>query len=125
MLRLFFMILLFGVFQKANGQAALFVLIFGDKVASEKFHLSVDLGVNVSNFNGFDDGKSLLGPYFGLGTHLKLSDNFFLAPEFKPLSSKGVSDVQNPITIPEEYIGSETMSDIKLNYIEIPILNSV
>ena len=105
-----------------NGQAALFILIFGDKVASEKFHLSLDIGGNVSSINGYDDGKSLVGLNFGLGTHLKLSDRWFFAPEFKPLSSKGAGDVTNPIDLPEEYRESETLSDIKLNYIEVPLL---
>ncbi len=37
----------------ANGQAALLVLIFGDKIASEKFHLSLDAGLNVANLLPF------------------------------------------------------------------------
>ena len=36
----------------AKAQAAILALIFGDKVASEKFHLSVDLGMNFSSLTG-------------------------------------------------------------------------
>ena len=105
-----------------HGQAALFILLFGDKVASEKFHMSLDIGANFSSLNGYDDGKSLTGLYFGLGTHLKLSDNWYLAPEFKPVSTKGAGKVSNPIVLPDEYKDSESESDIKLNYLEIPVL---
>jgi len=80
-----------SITHRVNGQAALFILLFGDKVASQKFHLSMHGGINISNFCGLDDGKSLIGLYFGLGSHLKLSDNWYLVPEFKPVSTKGVA----------------------------------
>ena len=105
-----------------KAQAALFVLIFGDKVASENFHLSLDVGLNVSQMSGFNDGKILVGLNFGLGTHIKLNDRWFLAPEFKPLSPKGARDVSNPIELPTEFEGSGSNSKIKLNYIEVPVL---
>lgn len=113
---------IFNPGQQANAQAALFILIFGDKVASEEFHLSLDAGLNFSSLNGYDDGKSLLGPNFGLGTHIKLNERWHLAPEIKFLSRRGVKDVDNPITIPTEFADSETESRIVLNYIDIPIL---
>lgn len=108
--------------QKVQAQAALFILIFGDKVASEEFHLSLDVGLNISSLNGYDDGKTFLGPNFGLGTHIKFNDRWHLAPEIKFLSKRGVKDVENPIRIPTEFEGSETTSRIALNYIDIPIL---
>ena len=108
--------------QEANAQAALFILILGDKVASEEFHLSLDAGLNYSSLNGYDDGNSALGPNFGLGTHIKLSDRWHLAPEIKFLSRRGIKDVEIPVTIPPEFEDSETTSRISLNYIDIPIL---
>lgn len=108
--------------QQAHAQAALFILIFGDKVASEEFHLSLDAGLNFSTLNGYDDGKMRIGINFGLGTHFKLSDHWHLAPEVKFLSRRGVHDVENPITIPEEFETSDIQSDIVFNYIDVPIL---
>ncbi len=115
-------ICLLGTYQKANSQAALLVLILGDKIASENFHLSLDGGINVSNMNGFSDGKALIGPNFGLGVHIKLNENWYLAPEFKPFSIKGVRDVENPIDLANEFVGSEIKSKIILSHIEIPLL---
>lgn len=111
-----------GSYQKAHSQAALFVLLFGDKVASEKFHLSLDAGVNISGINRFDDGKTLIAPNFGLGTHIKLNDRFSLNPEFKPLSRKGAKDVATPFGLPSDLNVSSVSSDLILNYIEVPVL---
>lgn len=108
--------------ERAQAQAALFILIFGDKVASENFHLSLDIGLNAAQMSGFDDGKSLIGLNFGLGTHIKINDRWYLAPEFKPLSRKGARDVANPIDLDEQFDVDETTSKIKLNYIELPLL---
>ncbi|MDH3710182.1 MAG: PorT family protein [Cyclobacteriaceae bacterium] len=108
--------------ERAQAQAALFILIFGDKVASENFHLSLDIGLNAAKMSGFDDGKSLIGLNFGLGTHIKINDRWYLAPEFKPLSPKGARDVANPIDLDEQFEVDETNSKIKLNYIEVPLL---
>ena len=47
----------------AHSQAALFVLIFGDKVASEKFHLSLDAGVNISQMPGLNNGEVAPGVF--------------------------------------------------------------
>jgi hypothetical protein len=108
--------------QQVHAQAALFILIFGDKVATEKFHLSLDAGLNFTNLAGLDDGKMRLGVNFGLGTHFKINDRWHLAPEVKFLSRRGVTDVENPIPIPEEFEDVDVKSDIRLNYIDVPIL---
>lgn len=106
--------------QKANGQAALLVLIFGDKVASEKFHLSIDGGLNYSSMPGIDNQKAKFTPYFGLGTFIKLNDKWAITPEFKPLSSRSVKGVK-PYS---DY--STTLTNIEYTltagYIDVPVL---
>ncbi len=52
-----------------RGQAALLVLIFGEKAASENF-------------------------YFSLINNIKLSESFYLTPEFLALSPRGVKNVE-------------------------------
>ncbi len=101
------------------GQAALIVLILGDKVATEQFHLSIDGALNISSYPGLEDWKAGTGVNFGLGTHIKLGEKWHLKPEFKPLSRKKARYV-NPIT---EVPGEITMEESKLNlnYIDIPV----
>lgn len=112
--------LLLANHQKASAQAALLVLIFGDKVASEKFHLSIDGGVNYSSMPGIDQQKATFTPYFGLGTFIKLNNKFALTPEFKPISSRSVKDVK-PYS---DYSSVLTNVDYRItgNYIDVPIL---
>jgi hypothetical protein len=104
----------------ANAQAALLALIFGDKVASEKFHLSIDAGLNLSSMPGLQKQKSTNGFYFGLGTFIKINDKWALTPEFKPLSPRGAKAVY-PLN---DYstILTDLSYDFQLNYIDVPLL---
>ncbi len=104
----------------ANAQAALLALIFGDKVASEKFHLSIDAGINISSMPGFEKQKALTGFYFGLGTFIKINDKWALTPEFKPLSPRGARGVL-PINDYSTVL-TEPKYDLELNYIDVPVL---
>lgn len=114
------MILSCATFAMSYGQAALIVLILGDKVATENFHLSMDGAFNLASLPGLEKGKIFLGANFGLGTHIKLSDKWYLKPEFKPLSQKGFAKVNALVGLPEGIEPSRT--DIRLNYIDIPVL---
>jgi hypothetical protein len=102
------------------GQAALLVLILGDKVATEKFHLSIDGALNLSSLENPGLGKNIPGVNFGLGTHLKLGEKWFLEVDFKPLSQKGAKSVNPIVLIPSDIVTSNT--NLKLNYIDVPVL---
>jgi hypothetical protein len=101
------------------GQAALIVLILGDKVATEQFHLSIDGALNLSTFPGLEEGKMGTGVNFGLGTHIKLGEKWHLKPEFKPLSRKKSTSVVPLISVPGEITADE--SKFTLNYIDVPV----
>jgi len=110
-------------FQYARGQAAILVLLLGDKVATENFHFSLDAGLNFAYMPGLA-GKMNLLPNFGLGIHMKINDHWYFAPEFKPLSMKGQRDINRifvfPNGIEETITSSETQ--IRMNYLEMPLL---
>ena len=74
---------------KVQGQAALLVLIFGDKAASETFNFSIVTGLNMAKVSNQPDSKTLTNLNFGLGVNMKLSDKWFFKPEFRPISPKG------------------------------------
>lgn len=109
----------------AKGQAALLVLIFGEKVATENFYFSLKAGLNYSMISNYDEGKNRLGANFGLINNIRLNDKLYFTPEFLPLSSKGVTDV------PVLTTGNEDLDDLlqdvestdrKLNYLDLPLL---
>ncbi len=115
---LLFFVLEISFLSICSAQAGLLVLIFGDKVASESFHLGLDAGLTLSDLPDIE-GSSGAGFYFGLSTYIKLTDKWSLAPEFKPVSPVKIKDVNNfftgiDIQNPNTYI--------KINYIDVPVL---
>ena len=51
----FSLILLLMTSNFVNGQAAILALIFGDKVASENFNLSMEIGGNFTRYSNLDN----------------------------------------------------------------------
>lgn len=127
MKKILYSILLITLFSSGlvKGQAALLVLIFGEKAASENFHFSLKAGVNLSLITNLEEGKNRTGFNFGLVNNIKLTEKFSLLPEFIALSPRGVKDIPTLSTgIPEldELLGNPEFTDRKLNYIDIPVL---
>ena len=65
-----------------KGQAALLVLIFGEKAATENFHFSLMAGVNYSTISNIEEGNYRAGFTFGLVNNIKLTEKLSLLPEF-------------------------------------------
>ena len=109
----------------ARSQAALLVLLFGEKVASENFYFSLKVGVNVADVSGVDGGSVPTGINFGLLATIKISDRFSLIPEFAPLSRKGVKNIPylpSGIAELDNLITPPSASQMSLNYIDIPVI---
>lgn len=110
----------FFINQLCSGQAALVLLIFGNKLATEELHLSIDGALNTSNISGFGSGQAVVGLNFGLGLHVKLNEHWEFNPQFRPLSQKGLHGI-SPITIlPVEL--SDEKTQLRMNYIELPLM---
>ncbi len=119
---MFFSFLSSGVLK---GQAALLVLIFGEKAATENFYFSLKAGLNYSMITNIEEGRNRTGFTFGLVNNIKLSERFSLLPEFIALSPRGVRDIPTLTTgIPEldDLLGDTEYTDRKLSYLDIPVL---
>jgi len=108
-----------------KGQAALLVLIFGEKAASERFYFSLKAGLNYSSITNYEEGNNATGVHFGLINNIKLNDRLFFTPEFVPLTKKGIRDV--PVLTTGDPNLDTLLVDVsstsrKLSYIDIPIL---
>jgi hypothetical protein len=119
---LLFALLFLGsaVTNTSKGQAAILVALFGDKIATETFHTSIDCGLTLSTLPGMADTKWRPGIYFGLGTFVKLTDQWALLPEFKPLSRQGAKNIK-PFYASYPNMTIESY-DLQMNYIDIPVL---
>ncbi len=117
--------LIFTFHSVANAQAAILVLLFGESVASENFYFSIKAGENMSFLSGTENTKPRFGINFGLIATIKLSDKWYLAPEFTPLSPKGAKDMPYRLTgDPElDFLLQGSNSGVReLNYIDIPVM---
>lgn len=114
--------------QAAFSQAAILAMIFGDKVASENFNMSLEFGVvygDISNRPEADGG--LRGLNFGIGLNTRLSDNFYVNGNAyffskRKFSLSEFSLVSNDPFLDEQFQNVKT--DVTLNFIEVPILFS-
>lgn len=109
----------------ASGQAAILVLLLGDKAATENFYFSLKGGLNFSSFNGLPGAEYKPGVHFGLVNNIRINDRWDFIPEFMPMSWKGAKNLNfHPSGIPQldSLSPSETSISGNLNYIDIPIL---
>lgn len=124
LLGLFLLLLSFNL-APLKGQAALLVLIFGEKAATENFYFSLKGGLTYSTLTSPESGRGRLGGNFGLINNIKLTDRLYLAPEFMALATKGMHAIE-PNYGREGMLGavldSSNHMDRKLSYIDIPIL---
>ena len=102
----------------ANAQAALLVLIFGDRVATENFYFSWKGAINASRHIGIDDSKMAIGPYFALTGTVKINDKWDFVPEFAALSTSGARK------IPYSSTGNSELDNLLGEDVSIKRINS-
>jgi hypothetical protein len=115
-----FCVLMLGA-MAAQAQAALLVLIFGDKAATETFHFSIDAG---GNYDLWTDGEPKLGWHFGLGNHLKLTEKLSFRAEFTPLNNSITDGMPALGTLPDSLESKLTdrNNQWRINTIDVPLM---
>lgn len=120
--RTFFSLILICITHLTFSQAAIFVLIFGDRIASDNLYLSIDGGVNISYINGIDANITKQNFNFGMAMHWRFQERWSLVPEFKGKSGKGVMGIPELLVDHPEITTERIRTTLKINYIELPIL---
>ena len=109
----------------AKGQATLLVLLLGPEAASENFYFSMKVGANLADVTNFEGGSRRIGWNFGLLANIKLSDQFYLVPEFAPVSAKRISEYPTVSTGDPTFdalLGSDNKTTFEFNYLDIPVV---
>jgi len=125
LLSLVFVVLCNFYVQKANSQAAILALLFGDQVASEEFNLSLELGWNFSEISNFNELDRKNATNFGLGCNFKLSEQFYLSPSVFFLSDRKFNFSSFAPTTDNDIINGQfenTSGTANLGYIDVPVL---
>ncbi len=113
----------------AHGQALL-ILVFGDKLSTEKFQVGINADLTWTNATNVDNSKVRLGWLFGAYGQIRLSSKLFLVPELiikTPAGMKGfaIGDAGNPfertdVEEIDEALATGTITR-ELNYLTVPI----
>ena len=125
MKKLLLIIALSGIFQVGvQAQAALFALIFGDKVATENFNVGLEIGFPYGTVSDFNGNSSNLGLHFGIGANVRFNDNWSLNPAAYFLSTRGADlDALSLNSADTELNGKfqAVPATLRTNFIDVPV----
>lgn len=115
---------LFFSIQYSNAQAALFALIFGDKVASENFNVGLEVGAPITFISNAASTSAKTGITFGIAGNIKLNDNWSLSPAAYFLSRRGgkfdaLSLMSNDVELNDKFRNVPT--ELTTSYIDVPV----
>ncbi|WP_066220890.1 porin family protein [Formosa haliotis] len=111
--------------QLSSAQAAIIAMIFGDKVASENFNISMEIGVPFNSFSNLEHSKIKNGINFGIAGNIKFSDNWFLSPTVYFLSSRTTNLSSASLMSEDAYLNAiyqDVPATYKLNYTDVNVL---
>jgi hypothetical protein len=103
---------------------ALLVLLFGDKLSSEKLQAGINFSVSFTDLQGLDESKAASGWAFGMFVELPLSEKWSLQPEFTiktPAGAKGLADPGSGSPQADSLFESREVSQSG-NYLTLPVL---
>jgi hypothetical protein len=124
------LVLLIGTSSAASGQALL-VLLFGDKLSTEKFQIGINAAVNWSGQSGLSDGSTRFSWSFGAYGEVKLSEHWRLQPEITlktPAGAEGLfaGEAGNPFELTGDSLVDAAITsgrvERNLNYISVPVV---
>ncbi|MFT6797780.1 MAG: hypothetical protein ACJART_002934 [Maribacter sp.] len=110
--------------QYTNAQAALFALIFGDKVATENFNVGLEVGLPFSSIENTADTSIKAGITFGIAGNIKLNDHWSVHPTAYFLSRRGgkfdaLSLISDDLELNSLFENVPT--ELTVNYIDVPV----
>lgn len=110
--------------QYTNAQAALFALIFGDKVATENFNVGLEVGLPFSSIENTADTSIKAGITFGIAGNIKLNDHWSVHPTAYFLSRRGgkfdaLSLISDDLELNSLF--ENVPAELTVNYIDVPV----
>jgi hypothetical protein len=118
----FLILLLFMPVQQARGQALL-VLLFGDKLSTEKFQIGINALGSASNFSGVSGEKMRYSWGFGALGEVNLGDPLYLQFDLTVKTPGGASKI--PWLVPGDprldSLFNDVSADLNLSYITLPV----
>ena len=119
------LLILFAVFSlhtTSNAQALL-MLLFGDKLSTEKFQMGINVAGTASDIAGLSDTKLRYNWAFGAFGELKFNEDWYLHFNLTVKTPGGAKDVQpfEDIIPPIDTLTTDIKITRALNYITLPV----
>ncbi len=107
----------------AHGQILLGIL-FGDKLVSERFHIGLNAGFNISNLVGVSDTDLKTGLMLGLVAEWRMGGRLYLQPELLPFFKAGAKSLPAPAGLPPvvDTLVTDRNNQRNLSYFAVPVL---
>jgi len=114
--------LLFVPVQQAQGQALL-ILLFGDKLSTEKFQMGINAIASASNLTGDVDASTRISWGFGALGEVNLGDPWYLQFDLTLKTPGGASDVAGatPGTPELDTLFNDYAGSLNTSYITLPV----
>jgi hypothetical protein len=108
---------------KIASAQALLIILFGDKLSTEKFQMGINADVSYTNLNGYDGTKYRWDWAFGAFGEIRLNDHWSLQPEITVKTPAGAKEIPglnpgNPIL---DSLFNGVSVTRKMNYLTLPI----
>jgi hypothetical protein len=110
-------------FQTTSNAQALLMLLFGDKLSTEKFQMGINASLSASNINGLSNTDYRISWAFGAFGEVKFNDDWFLHFNLTAKTPGGAKNVQ-PFEdiIPElDTLTKDITITRSFNYITLPV----
>jgi hypothetical protein len=106
-----------------HGQVLLGIL-FGDKLVSERFHIGLNVGANVSNLGGVSGTEVKTGLMLGLVAEWRIGGSFYLQPELLPFYKVGAGNIPPRQGLPPlvDTLVTDRSSQRSVSYFAIPVI---
>ena len=123
MKKAFVVLLIILMNHNVSAQAALIAIIFGDKVATEKFHIGLELGAHYSSISEVNGSNGSIGVKVGTSANIKLSEAWSLNPTIYFFSQRRAKIDALSLNSNDDELNDNFQyvpATLKVNYIDIP-----
>lgn len=121
-------LLFLGITVNSFGQAAILALIFGDKVASEEFNISLEIGGGFNNYSNLDNSEfGGVAINFGIAGNIKLGERFYFSPTAYFLAKRQAEITSLSLDSGDPSLDAfftDVPTSIQFSYTEVPLIFS-
>jgi hypothetical protein len=118
-------LVLSAVFSQPAKAQVLLGILFGDKLANERFHIGLNAGLNLADLSGVEGSKLKPGLLLGLVAEWRMGEHIYLQPEILPFYHAGAKNLPLDLSAappPFDTLVTAASLERDLKYFEVPVI---